>query len=85
MGFCSLVLLSGSASQYQAFYDVSSVGGPASNTNAYHAELSLLVALDFFCQQKQINEGGITIGCDNQGAIWQDKLFLNRFLCHSSC
>ena len=78
-------LSDGSASQSQAFYGVSSVGGPVSAINAYRAELhgiySLLVALEFFCQQKQIDEGGIIIGCDNQGAIHQVQSFHEQVPC----
>jgi len=61
------------------------VGGPASQINAYCVELyslySVLVALEFFCQQKRIDCSGIIIGCDNQGAITQVLSFSEQVPC----
>jgi len=61
------------------FYGVVSVGSPLHQVNAYRAELQglhmLLVALEFFCQQHNIQLGGITIGCDNKGVLQQAQRF----------
>jgi len=51
------------------------VSGPPSSINAYQAELqgihALLVALEHVCSHHHITSGGVTIGCDNQGALSQ--------------
>jgi len=59
--------------------------GPPSSINVYWVELqgihALLVALEFFCKQHQIFSGGITIGCDNQGALHQAQQFHKHVPC----
>jgi len=61
------------------------VPGPPTSVNAYRAELygiyALLVALEYFCNERQILSGGITIGCDNQGALSQAQHFQEHVPC----
>ncbi len=51
------------------------VSGPSSVANAYRAELqglhSLLMAIKGLCSFHRITMGFITVGCDNQGALYQ--------------
>jgi len=53
--------------------------------NAYWAELqgihALLVALAQFCVQHHITSGGMTIGCNNQGALKQAQCFHEQVPC----
>jgi len=65
------------------FYGMVLVGGPPEQVNAYRAELqglhSLLAVIEIFCLHHQIQSGGITIGCDNKGAISQAQCF-NKYV-----
>jgi len=67
------------------FFGASPVSGPPTEINAYRAELqgihNLLVAIEFFCAQYDIKEGGITVGCDNQGAPAQAQWFTEHVPC----
>jgi len=70
------------------FYGVTPVSGSSSQVNAYRAKLygmySLLVALEHFCFLLHIAEGGVLIGCDNKGAIFQAQAFHEYVPCNTS-
>jgi len=61
------------------------VPGPLTLINTYRAELysiyAILVTLEYFCNECQILSGGITIGCDNQGALSQAQHFHEHISC----
>jgi len=67
------------------FFGASPVGGLPADINAYQVELqgihNLLVAIEFFCNQYGIVKGGITVGCDNQGALTQSQWFTEHVPC----
>jgi len=61
------------------FYKASPVCSPPLVINAYRAELqqihNSLVAIEFICNQFSITDGGVTVGCDNQGALAQSQWY----------
>jgi len=79
------ILADSGASHPSLFSGVCMVPGPPTSVNAYRAELygiyALLVALEYFCNERQIFAGGITIGCDNQGALSQAQHFQEHVPC----
>jgi len=79
------ILTDASATTPSNFSGICTVSGPSSVVNAYRAELqgiyALLVALETFCIQYQITSGGITIGCDNKGALSQAQWFHKHVPC----
>jgi len=72
-----------------AILGVCTVTGPSDSINLYRVELqgihTLLVALEYFCTQRQITSGGITIGCNNQGALKQTQQFNEQVPCAHPC
>jgi len=79
------ILVDSSALPHLLFSGICMVMGPLDSVNAYWAELqgihALLVALEYFCAERQITLGGITIGCDNQGALKQTQQFHKQVMC----
>jgi len=67
------------------FFGASPVGRLPVDINAYRVELqgiyNLLVMIKFFCNQYGIDEGGITVGCNNQGALTQAQWFTEHVPC----
>ncbi len=82
------IIADSEASHPSLFSGVCMVPGPSSSINAYRAELygiyAILVALNHFCSQRQIFSGGLTIGCDNQGALSQAQHFHEHVPCASA-
>jgi len=79
-------LLDATLIRLHMFYGVVQVGGPSDHINAYCTELqgmhSLLVALELFCYQHDIQSGSITsIGCNNKGVIQQAQAFHEYLSC----
>ena len=68
------------------FYGVAPVPGSSSQVNAYRAELygmySLLVALEHLCSVHHLADGGVLIGCDNKGVIFQAQAFHEYVPCN---
>jgi len=79
------ILADSSASPSLLFSGVFTVTGPLASINAYRVELqgihALLVALEYFCEQRHIMSGGILIGCDNQRALKQAQEFHEQVPC----
>jgi len=79
------LITDGSTSMPSNFSGVCTVSGPPSSINAYRAELqglhAVLVALEHFCNHRHITSGGVTIGCDNQGALSQAQHFHEHVPC----
>jgi len=79
------ILTDAAAATPSNFSGVCMVSGPPAVVNAYRAELqgiyALLVALETFCTHYRIESGGITIGCDNQGALSQAQRFQEHVPC----
>jgi len=82
------ILADSGASHPSLFSGVCTVFGPPASVNAYRAELygiyAILVALEHFCTQRQIFSGGLTIGCNNQGALSQAQHFHEHIPCTSA-
>jgi len=73
------------ANMESLFFGAAPVCGPPSTINAYWAELQgihdLLVAIKFICNQYEISEGGLMVGCDNQGTLAQSQRYTEHIPC----
>jgi len=79
------IVTDGSTSMPSNFSGVCTISGPPSLINAYRAELqglhAVLVALEQFYNHHHITSSGVTIGCDNQGALSQAQHFHEHVPC----
>jgi len=78
-------LVDSMAAMESLFFGAAPVCGPPPAINAYRAELQgihdLLVAIEFICNQYDISEGGLTVGCNNQGALAQSQWYTEHVPC----